>query len=330
LTTDIRLEPTADTTDWRLIVESRLRRVRADLAALEPAPGVQPQRAAAAAAATVVETTLAHRDRWWRLPGAWWSGWRVERCWRALHDAEVAVCAADPNLAARLPGLCERVAQGLPETDQRRRALAELRPQTPPTDADRGVLVDALRAAFDASDEVHAATRALRNKMVVAALVLAVLNVSFGVLGAVRPVLLPMCAPRTDTAGGAAAGGQLVCASGGTAPGPIEVWLVLLMGAAGAAIAAVVLLIRRRPSLSPYVLVGYQALIKVLLGGLLAVVGVLALGAGLASGVTCLRSQAALLLWAVVLGYAQQLGTRLLDDYADRVLDRARPLADGR
>jgi hypothetical protein len=313
-------EPVADTTDWRLIVESRVRRARTDLAALPGVPGIDRERAAAAAALDVVDATLDHTDRWWRRPGSWWSGWRVERCWRALHDAEVALAAAEPNLAARLPGLCERVAYVLPEPDRRRQALLALQPETPPTEADRVVLVDALRASFDISDEVHAATRALRNKMVFAAAVLAVLNLSFGVLGSVRPQFLPMCAPADpDTH-------QSLCATGGTSPAPVEVWLVLLMGAAGAAVATVVLLLRRRPSLSPYVLVGYQALIKVLLGALLAVIGLLALGAGVAEGITSLRTQPALLLWAIALGYSQQLGTRLLDNYADRVLDRARPL----
>ena len=33
-------------------------------------------------------------------------------------------------------------------------------------------------------------------------------------------------------------------------------------------------------------------------------------------------------LWAVIFGYAQQIGTRLLDKYTDEVLDQARPLPD--
>lgn len=91
-------------------------------------------------------------------------------------------------------------------------------------------------------------------------------------------------------------------------------------------LSAVVLLLRRRPSLSPYVMVGYQALIKVLLGAALAVVGILALGAGVTTGLIGVASQAALLLWAVILGYGQQIATRLLDTYTDRVMDQARPL----
>ena len=96
----------------------------------------------------------------------------------------------------------------------------------------------------------------------------------------------------------------------------------------GAVLAAVVLLLRRRPSLSPYVMIGYQALIKIMLGAALAVVGILALGAGVTSGLIGIPSAAALLLWAVIFGYAQQIGTRLLDKYTDEVLDQARPLPE--
>lgn len=310
-------EPAADGTDWELIVESRVRRVRADLAHL----GLDgPDRAAAEESLGVAESVLATRTRWWRALPAWWTGWRVERAWRALHEAEVYVMALDPDLAAHLPALCERVVPCLPEADRRRRALEELHPAEPPTRADRAVVVDAVRAAFDASDEAHAAARALRNKLSMAVLVLVLLNLVLGLVGRLDPGFLPMCVARPD------APARLMCASGGGVPAPGDLWLVQVMGAVGAVIVSVVVFVLRRPSLSPYTLAGYQALIKVLLGALLAVVGVLALGAGVGEGLVGPRTQAALLVAAVVFGYAQQLGTRLLDDYADRLLDRVRPL----
>lgn len=310
----------ADANDWKLIVESRARRARGDLAALADQSEFRHVRVAADTALTLVETVLSQRIPLWRRPAVWWTGWRVERAWRALHDAEVALTAADPWLVAHLPALRERVAVGLPKHDLRRQALESLVPADPPTAADRAVVVDAARAAFDASDDAHAAARALRNKLFVAALVLVGLNTLLGIVGFARPGFLPMCVERVD------APGHVACATGGTAPDVADVWLTQVMGAAGAIIATVVLLVRRRPSLSPYILVGYQALIKVLLGATLAVIGVLVLGAGLGEGLIGLRGQAAVLVAAVVFGNVQQLGTRLLDNYADRLLDRVRPL----
>lgn len=314
-------EPAADANDWELIVEQRARRARGELAAVEGRPGFEREVAGAHAALAVVDTVLRTRTPWYRALPAWWSGWRIERTWRALHEAEVYTTAIDPELPARLPALRERVALCLTEGDQRRQALDRLVPQDPPSAHDRAIVTDTVRAAFDASDEAHAAARALRNKLVVAGLVLVALNTIVGMIGLIRPNLLPLCTLPIES------GQRTVCAGGGPEPGPADVWLVQMLGAVGATIAAVVLLITRRPSLSPYILAGYQALIKVLLGALLAVIGTLALGAGVAEGLVCMRTQAALLLWAVVLGYSQQLGTRLLDNYADRLLNRVRPIS---
>jgi hypothetical protein len=309
-------------TDWQLTVEARSRRTRADLAELDGQAGIDRERRSASESLDVVDGVLDLRERWWRLPVSWWSGWHIERAWRALHEAEVCTAAGLPDLAGRMPSLRQRVAAYLPEEDLRRQALDSLQPGRPAGSVDRAVVVDALRAAFDASDDAHAAARALRNKMVAAAALLFVVNTVLGVLGIMRPGFLPMCAhmPANDSV--------VVCAAGDKVPGPLDIWLVQLLGAFGAVVAAVVLLTRRRPSLSPYVLVGYQALIKVLLGSALAVIGVLALSAHVAEGLTCITSQAALLLWSALLGYSQQVGTRLLDNYADRVMNRVRPLPD--
>ena len=310
----------AGASDWELIVEARTRRARGDLAALAGQDECQHERKAAYRALTVVETVLEESVPLSRRPQTWWSGSRVERAWRALHEAEVYITVADPELTARLPALRARVAVALPKTDPRRRALETLKPVGQLTQAERAQVIDTVRAAFDASDDEHTAARAFRNKLVIASLVLIGLNTLFGVLGAVRPDLLPMCVSRAD------APGRLICAGGRATSGPADVWLTQLMGAGGALVSTVVLLLLRRPSLSPYILVGYQALIKVLLGALLAVIGVLALGAGLGDGLIGLRNQPAVLVAAVVFGYAQQLGTRLLDNYADKLLNEVRPL----
>lgn len=313
-------ERVADVNDWELVVESRARRARDELAALADLPGNGGQRESVVESLLIVDSVLLHRPRRLRRVSMWWTGWRVERAWRALHEAEVQLAAADPDLAAHLPSWRERVAMaGLPADDLRRKALDALDPRGPLGEAGRAVVVDAVRAAFDVSDEAHAAARALRNKLFVAGCLLVVVNTLLGILGFAEPGFVPMCVDVVI-------GNSRVCASGGASPGPADLWLTQVMGAAGAIVATVVSLVRRRPSLSPYILVGYQALIKVLLGALLAVFGVLLLGAGVGEGLIGLRDQAALLVAALVFGYTQQLGTRLLDDYADRILNRVRPL----
>jgi hypothetical protein len=204
----------------------------------------------------------------------------------------------------------------LDETDPRRQAAERDKP-------DRAIVIDAMRAAFDASDDAHAAARALRNKLIVISVALFVLNTVLGLVGILKPGLVPMCIPPSQIVPPHA-----LCPTGSGTPSGWDVWMVQLFGALGATISVVLLLTRRRPDLSPYVLIGYQALIKILLGAALSVVGLLALGAGLVNGIVYVGSQAALLLWAVLFGYAQQVGTRLLDNYADRLMDEVRPLPD--
>ncbi|MBP2320723.1 hypothetical protein JOF56_001108 [Kibdelosporangium banguiense] len=306
----------ADVTDWQLTVESRARRVRADLAALPAAEATEVARKAAEVSLEVVDAALRSADnKWWRSGASWWSGWHIERAWRALHEAEIYLAAADPDLPAKLPGLRARVRMYLDETDPRRQAMEQPEP-------DKAMVIDAMRAAFDASDDSHAAARALRNKLIVISLALFVLNTVLGLIGIFKPGVVPMCMPPN------LALQQALCPTGSATPSGWDVWMVQLFGALGATISVVLLLIRRRPDLSPYVLVGYQALVKILLGAALSAVGLLALGAGLVSGIVYVGSQAALLLWAVLFGYAQQVGTRLLDNYADRLMDEVRPLPE--
>lgn len=313
----------AEGTDWQLTVESRARRVRADLAACEGIPGTETGRAVACASLEVVDAALYGAPRrWWSLV-SWWSGWHIERAWRALHEAEIAAISVDPQLPGRMPGLRARIDLYLPAEDPRWQALHHLDLSKTVTAHDRAVVVDALRAAFDASDDAHAAARSLRNKLVIATAALFVLNTVLGVLGIVRPGLIPLCIPA-DHFGPS----TMVCPSGANAPTGWDVWLAQTFGVLGAALSVVVLLIRRRPEVTPYVLTGYQGLIKVLFGATLAIVGLLAFSAGLAHGFVNVDSQAALLLWSVLLGYAQQVGTRMLDKYADRIMDDVRPVAE--
>ncbi|GLZ35803.1 hypothetical protein Lesp02_79900 [Lentzea sp. NBRC 105346] len=312
-------------TDWRLIVQSRLDRVRADLAALGPPDPVDPEgdvwRRTAEEQAAVVDEMLTREDRWFEKFASWWSGWHIERAWRALHEAEVATISAERGFLGRLPGLQARAA-ALDEDDPRRRALEQLRPGEFTPAVERAIVVDALRGAYDNSDFAHAGSRALRNKLIAASLVLFVINTVLGVVGIVKPGIIPLCVDPKETAL------PTVCPGGLPKASAVDVWLVQVLGSFGAVLASVVLLLRRRPSLSPYVMIGYQALIKIMLGAALAVVGILALGAGVTSGLIGIPSAAALLLWAVIFGYAQQIGTRLLDKYTDEVLDKARPLPD--
>lgn len=111
----------------------------------------------------------------------------------------------------------------------------------------------------------------------------------------------------------------------GNGPTGGDVWTVQLFGVLGAVVAVVavvVLLVNSGPQLVTYTLTGYQSFVKITLGATLAMLGVLAVAAGVFQSVV--SSQAALLFTALLFGYAQQLATQFLDNTANRLVSKAK------
>lgn len=249
---------------------------------------------------------------------AWWSGWDAERAWRSLHVAEVELVTSSEDLPARLPGIQHRVARECPPTDPRLRQLDTVRkklrdnPDGGVRDDDRVSVAEAMRAAFTAADDALTGVRSLRNRMLVFGVLLGALNVLLAVLAASWSGWLPLCSGSACPSGPAASGGDVVT--------------VQLFGALGALLAVVMLLVHTKPGLLTYQLPGYLSFIKITLGAAMAVVGVLMLIAAEFEAV--IGSQAALLVAALVFGYSQQIATRFLDGYAERLVGKAKAGVD--
>ncbi|MGH3979131.1 MAG: hypothetical protein ACRDRZ_09050 [Pseudonocardiaceae bacterium] len=307
----LRRKPYA--TDWRAAIGEQLSRLDALICrcgdeAKTPC-GVDEALETARHAITVERSG---RDR----ARAWWSGWDAERAWRAVHTAEVELVKESRDLADRMSGIREQVAKELPANDQRHHALKTLQADSDPTDQDRAVVADAMRAAFAAADDALRGVRSLRNQMLVFGALLTVLNLFLLVLGRIRPELVPLCVP------------EVACPSGpGAGFSRGDVGTVQLFGVLGAVVAVVVLLVRSRPGLITYQLPFYQSLVKITLGATLAVVGVLGITVGAFE--TVFDNQASLLFAALLLGYAQQVATRFLDATAERLVGNAKTGAAG-
>ncbi|HEV2781886.1 MAG TPA: hypothetical protein VGX25_21065 [Actinophytocola sp.] len=286
---------------WRVPVGERLQWLQAELDERPPGPlptGV-PEAMQIAYRSTMAKANLA----------SWYSGSHIERAWRALHLAEAKVIASSPDLPARLPAVRARALEDLKYNDWRVEALDAIDPDRIGTH-ERATVAEALRAAFTISDNSHTGVRSLRNRLVLFGLLLLGLNLVLGALSSLIPSLLPLCVKG-------------ICPTGGPGPTGGDIWLVQLLGALGGAVAVVILLLNTRPSVVAYTLTPYQATIKIMLGSVLAVVGVLIAGTGLLQDIVANRP--ALLVLALVLGYAQHLGTRFLDHYADFVVGKAQP-----
>jgi hypothetical protein len=287
---------------WRVPVGEKLRWLQAELDGRggEHPPGV-PEAMEVAHLSTNAKTNLPN----------WYSGANIERAWRSLHFAEARVLASCPDLAGRLPAVRARVLEDLEKNDQRVKALQDVKPANIGPD-ERAAVAEALRAAYSTSDNSHTAVRSLRNRLLLFGLLMLALNLGLGALSSAYPTLLPLCVKD-------------FCATGGAGPAGGDVWLIQLLGALGGAVAVVILLLRTRPSVVAYTLTPYQACIKIMLGAVLAIAGVLIAATGVLQGIVTTRP--ALLVLALILGYSQQVGTRFLDSYADTVVGKAQPKA---
>ncbi|GLW92635.1 hypothetical protein [Actinokineospora globicatena] len=302
-----RVEELHPASAWRMSVVERLQRLQAEIDQ-RGAPVPTAAHTAMRIAARAVELKSS--------PARWYSGVNIERAWRAVHLADEVLVASSPDLPSRLPAIRATVTRKLTERDPRARALAPASFDVLGDAARRDVVLVALRGTHQASHDAATAVRSLRNRIILFGLLLLVINVAVGWLTALHDHMLPLCLGT---------GAATICPTGAPTPTGGDVWWLQLMGMLGASIAVVVLLLRTKPSVVPYTLTPYQAVVKVLLGAILAVVGVLVLRTGLLPDV--IGNQAALLVLALVLGYSQQLGTRLLDSFADQVVQRAQPSA---
>lgn len=287
---------------WRVPVAEKLQWLQSELDSRDdPVPPGVLEAMRTAHRSTKAKTSL----------GRWYSGADIERAWRNLHLAEAKVIATSPDLGGRLPAVRERVLEDLDKNDQRARAVQAVKPDNIGPN-EQAAVVEALRAAYSASDNSHTAVRSLRNRLLLFGLLMLALNLGLGAIASRYPTLLPLCVKD-------------FCATGGAGPVGGDVWLIQLLGALGGAVAVVILLLRTRPSVVAYTLTPYQASIKIMLGAVLAIVGVLIAGTGVLQGIVTNRP--ALLVFALILGYSQQVGTRFLDSYADTVVGKAQPKA---
>lgn len=196
---------------WRVVAEDRLRWLRCEYSRLPS--GVE---GCADYALREAEAALAARRSLWTHPlqriAAWWSGWDIERTWRALHDAEARSLSQRQDLSGGMPTLKVWIRKYLSADDPRVEALEFDAKE--PTPAQRSALELVIRAAFAASDNKFDILRGHRNKLFVASMTLAVLTLILGLRVAEFPDMLPLCVNGTPAV--CPTGNQAGKSTGGT------------------------------------------------------------------------------------------------------------------
>jgi hypothetical protein len=267
-----------------------------------------------------------------------WRGTSVEWAYSHLHAAKTVLVDLLPieEVDASIPSALARIATCLDANDIRRLNLDQLQNETNEVRRRAG-LKHALEIGYDASDQLHTRARGFRNMLYVAAGVITALMIIIVSAVAFFPWAMPLCFEPTVPSAAATRNEsgtesiRQVCPSGedtkekdGMAtlrePSPGDVITVAGLGLLGGALAGVFAIRKVSGTSTPYDVPLALAVLKLPIGALTAVTGILLLGGGFVPGFSELDSQRQILAYALLFGYAQQLGTQFIDKRAETIL----------
>ncbi len=293
------------------------------------------------------------QGRWSRRPRPWiwlkrfYSGSDIEQTWRAIHRAQAALYVIYPraelvpqaehvdvviaelpeqavllkavtNLISRIPASAGPSAPAPTPTHPTPTATptpSTLPTPTPtptaptpptPTTAPGTMLRGIYERAVDISDNLQAEARGLRNALIVASAAIFLVLVAVGVAHLIDRDIIRLCVST---------GKQEACPLG-KSPHPFDVFAVELVGMLGGLLSIVIPLATGERIKTPYRVFNQQLALKTLAGAATAVGGVLLLAGGVIETIK-LDSTTAILGYAVVLGFAQQIVTGAVDRRAD-------------
>ncbi len=352
-----------DTAGWRAPAFSSYAYLRDELARLRPSPAVA-QSIATSVERALDEALLAmtpsrrrcrgrgrrlsKRHLWISLK-RFYSGSDIEQAWRAIHRAQAAlyVIYQEKDLLPQAEHV-EAVIAELPEqaalmksinnliSQIARRALSAPATPTDPGTMLRGICERARRASnapatptdpgtmlrgiyertVDISDNLQVEARGLRNTLMVASAATFFVVAALGVAHTFNPAIIELCVHTAK--------GQNVCPLGASAR-PLDLFAIELAGMLGGLLSIVIPLATGERIKTPYRVFNQQLVLKLVVGAASALGGVILLTGGVIDTIK-LESATAILGYAVIFGFAQQIVTGAIDRRADS-LAKQTPIA---
>jgi len=301
---------------WQHIIISRVALVRADLARDAPGDWLPGQvRDRADELLTRAENAARRPRPRMRL---WRGGSPVNQAFVSLHAAQVLI--AQHERADRLDGSLRsamtRVRATLPESAQRRLDLEEryqeaVAAQGPLAIAEkRAVLEKALEWSYNATDAQYARLRSFRNILSGVSVAVMALLALLGTMAQVWPQAVRLCFAGED--------GQ-ACPTGADAS-PRDALVIMALGAAGGALAAVLTVSGLQGTSTPYSVPLALAMLKLPVGALTALLGLILIHGRFVPGLDNLDTPGQILAYAIVLGMAQHAVTALVDRRGQELL----------
>src|SRR5262245_14455782 len=253
------------------------------------------------------------KPHWWTN---WWRGTLVETAYLNLHSARAQLVDLYDQfeLQAEVPTAVARAQATLHRDDPRRTAGVQLLTADPfDPDRARPVLRRLIEDSYEKSDLEHAQLRSFRNIVVTTALLMLVLVVATVVVIARNADWLPLCFSGTS---------GLVCpTSTGAKEAGADIIMVAVLGALGGTLSSAVSIRNLKGTSTPYDVPVALGFLKVPLGAFTAILALVAIRGGFVPGLTDLDSQAQILAYALVFGFAQQALSRLLDRRAQTLME---------
>jgi hypothetical protein len=269
----------------------------------------------------------AYRPFW-----SWWSGTGTEAAYKNQHYAEAAIARLynSEEVCAEIPDAVRRAKAALAD-DNPTRAIADSL-----MDGNKVVgvctpeqLSVIVALGHEAADRNRAKLRTFRNVLMFGALIMTLLLAGLVALAAYKASLIPLCftqVPPPETPAPATAcptGEGLSVLQGMTepkAPTGGDVFIVAVMGVIGGALSSAVFVRGMSSNPTPYNVAIPLALLKIPVGGLAAIVGIVLLAGDFVPGFSAIDKQVQILAYALVFGFAQQVFTSALDQRGETLI----------
>ncbi|WP_328976520.1 hypothetical protein [Streptomyces canus] len=250
------------------------------------------------------------------------SGADIDRAFANIHRAESKILRLTPEgeLGELGPFVLANARQHLGAEDPRRAKLeAQLQNNGDKlTEELRGLAVTTLLASQMAEETERAKARSFRNILLASVMATAVIAGVFIFWGFLSPssIASNICFTPDPNK-------KQVCPIGSTATGQ-DMLIVMAFGSAAAAFAAAVSLKGIQGTSTPYSVPLMLVLLRIPVGALAALMGLVLIHGGFVPGLSNLDSGPQIIAWAILFGILQESVTRLVDRQGKDVLDNVR------
>ncbi len=248
-------------------------------------------------------------SRWWHMLKLFYSGTRIEQAWLAIHRARGSLYLLYPaeEVPAQIESL-QSLVDELPESSTRKSlttALGRLKTITPARGTN-SELREIYEQAIGVSDVLQREARTLRNTLMTASAAIFAVVLTLGLAHVLDTQIVELCVRH---------GKEELCPLGGSLH-PLDVFTVELAGMLGGLLSVVIPLATGERVQTPYRIFNQQLVLKTLAGAASALAGVILVESELIQGFK-FTSASAVLGYAIVFGFAQQIVTGAVDRRAN-------------